>query len=60
MLAGGEDPIFIMRRLIILASEDVGNASVQALPLAVNALVALEKSVCRRKNFTQPSDSFSG
>ena len=43
MLAGGEDPIFIMRRLIILASEDVGNASVQALPLAVNALVALEK-----------------
>lgn len=43
MLEGGEDPIFIMRRLIILASEDIGNASMQALPLAVNALTALEK-----------------
>lgn len=43
MLEGGEDPIFIMRRLIILASEDVGNASLQALPLAVSALTALEK-----------------
>lgn len=43
MLEGGEDPIFIMRRLIILATEDIGNASVQALPLAVSALAALEK-----------------
>lgn len=43
MLEGGEDPIFIIRRLIILASEDIGNASVQALPLAVSTLTALEK-----------------
>lgn len=43
MLEGGEDPLFIMRRLVISASEDIGNASVQALPLAVNALTALEK-----------------
>ncbi|MCC6275250.1 MAG: replication-associated recombination protein A, partial [Leptospiraceae bacterium] len=43
MLEGGEDPIFIMRRLIVLASEDVGNASVQALQLAVSGLTAIEK-----------------
>ena len=43
MLEGGEDPIFILRRLVILASEDIGNASIQALPLAVNALIAVEK-----------------
>ncbi|TGK18612.1 replication-associated recombination protein A [Leptospira fluminis] len=42
MLEGGEDPIFIARRLIILASEDVGNASVYGLPLAVSGLHALE------------------
>ncbi len=34
MLAGGEDPLFIARRLIILASEDVGNANPAALMLA--------------------------
>lgn len=34
MLEGGEQPEFIARRLIILASEDVGNADPQALPLA--------------------------
>jgi len=37
MLAGGEDPRFIARRLVILASEDVGLADPQALPLAVAA-----------------------
>jgi putative ATPase len=37
MLAGGEDPRFIARRLVILASEDVGLADVLALPLAVAA-----------------------
>ncbi len=37
MLAGGEDPRFIARRLVILASEDVGLADAQALPLAVAA-----------------------
>jgi putative ATPase len=42
MLEGGEDVRFICRRLIILASEDVGNADPQALPLAVAAMHACE------------------
>ena len=37
MLVGGEDPRFIARRLVILASEDVGLADPQALPLTVAA-----------------------
>jgi putative ATPase len=42
MLEGGEDPRFIARRMIILASEDVGNADPRALPLAVAAAQAVE------------------
>jgi putative ATPase len=42
MLAGGEDPIFIARRLIILASEDIGNADPRALTVAVSGLQAVE------------------
>jgi len=42
MLAGGEDPRFIARRLVILASEDVGLADPHALPLAVAAHHAVE------------------
>jgi putative ATPase len=42
MLYAGEDPRFIARRLVISASEDVGNADPQALPLAVAAQQALE------------------
>ncbi|WP_309398437.1 replication-associated recombination protein A [Cerasicoccus maritimus] len=42
MLAGGEDPRFIARRLVILASEDVGMADSRALPLAVAAFQACE------------------
>ena len=42
MLEGGEDPVFIARRLVILASEDVGNADPQALSVAVNTLQAVE------------------
>ena len=42
MLAGGEDPRFILRRLIVIASEDVGNADPQALPLAIAARDAYE------------------
>lgn len=34
MIAGGEDPLFIARRLLILASEDIGNANPNALLLA--------------------------
>jgi len=41
MLDGGEDPLFIARRLVILASEDVGNADPTALPLAVAAKEAV-------------------
>ena len=40
MLAGGEDPLYIARRLVRFASEDVGNADPQALPLAVAAFQA--------------------
>ncbi len=42
MILGGEDPRFIARRLVILASEDVGNADPKALPLAVSAFQAVE------------------
>ncbi len=35
MIDGGEDPLFIARRLVILASEDVGLADSRALPIAV-------------------------
>ena len=42
MLDGGEDPLFIARRLMILASEDIGNADPKALPLAVSAMQAVE------------------
>jgi putative ATPase len=43
MIAGGEDPRFIARRLIVTASEDVGNADPMALVLAVSAAEAAEK-----------------
>jgi putative ATPase len=42
MLEGGEDVRFLSRRIVILASEDVGNADPQALPLAVAAMQACE------------------
>ncbi|HED23541.1 MAG TPA: replication-associated recombination protein A [Firmicutes bacterium] len=42
MLNGGEDPLFIARRLIISASEDIGNADPHALPLAVAAAQAVQ------------------
>lgn len=41
MIAGGEDPLFIARRLLILASEDVGNANPNALLLANNCFQAV-------------------
>lgn len=41
MLYAGEDPKFIARRIIICASEDVGNADPQALTVAVSAFQAL-------------------
>ena len=42
MLEGGEDPRFIARRMIVLASEDVGNADPRALLVAVAAAQAVE------------------
>jgi putative ATPase len=42
MLEGGEDVRFLARRLVILASEDVGNAEPHALPLAIAAMQACE------------------
>jgi putative ATPase len=42
MIAAGEDPRFIARRLIISASEDVGNADPRALQVAVAAAQALD------------------
>jgi len=41
MLDGGEDPVFIARRLVIFASEDIGNADPQALTLAVATLTTV-------------------
>lgn len=43
MLAGGEDPRFLARRLVVFASEDVGNAEPRALPLAVATWQAVER-----------------
>ena len=42
MLEGGEDPRFIARRMVVLASEDVGNADPRALQVAVAAAHAVE------------------
>jgi putative ATPase len=42
MLEAGEDPVFIFRRMVIFASEDIGNADPRALGVAVDALRAFE------------------
>ena len=43
MLGAGEDPTFVARRLVIFASEDVGNADPHALTLATSAFLAAER-----------------
>lgn len=43
MIEAGEDPKFIARRIVICASEDVGNADPQALVVATNAMLAVER-----------------
>ena len=43
MLVAGEDPLFLARRLVIFASEDVGNAEPTALSLALAAYQAVER-----------------
>ncbi|MCH7827318.1 MAG: replication-associated recombination protein A [Bacteroidetes bacterium] len=43
ILEGGEDPLFIARRMVVLASEDIGNASPNALVLAESTFSAVNK-----------------
>jgi putative ATPase len=43
MIKAGEDPLFIARRIVIAASEDVGNADPRALFVAVSAYQAVER-----------------
>ena len=43
MIVSGEDPLFIARRMLILASEDIGNANPNALLLANNCFDAVSK-----------------
>lgn len=42
MIEGGEDPKFIARRMVILASEDIGNANPNALPMATTTFQAVQ------------------
>ncbi|MBK9175986.1 MAG: replication-associated recombination protein A [Flavobacteriales bacterium] len=42
MVEGGEDPLFIARRMVILASEDIGNANPNALLMATTAMQAVQ------------------
>ena len=42
MLEAGEDPRFLLRRMVIFASEDIGNADPEALQVAVSAMQAFE------------------
>ena len=42
MLEAGEDPLFVLRRMVIFAAEDIGNADPRALGVAVDALQAFE------------------
>lgn len=42
MLAGGEDPLYVARRMVRFASEDIGNADPRALSVAVSAMQAFQ------------------
>jgi len=42
MVEGGEDPLFIARRMVILASEDIGNANPNALMMATTTMKAVQ------------------
>src|SRR5207249_8950968 len=42
MLESGEEPRFLLRRMVIFASEDIGNADPRALSVAIDALRAYE------------------
>ncbi len=43
LIEGGEPPEFIARRLVILSSEDVGNANPQALTLCTSAMMSVKQ-----------------
>ncbi len=43
MIESGEDPLFIARRMVILASEDIGNADPYAITFATNIMMAVER-----------------
>src|SRR5690606_28992074 len=43
MIESGEDPLFIARRMVILASEDIGNADPYAITFATNVMMAVER-----------------
>jgi putative ATPase len=43
MLEAGEEPLFVLRRMLIFASEDIGNADPRALELAINADAAFRR-----------------
>ena len=51
MLEAGEDPRFIVRRMVVLASEDIGNADPQALSVATAAAAAVEHTVMPEAQF---------
>ena len=48
MLEAGEDPLFVLRRMVIFAAEDIGNADPRALSVAMAALDAFRSSACPR------------
>lgn len=58
MLAGGEDPRFIARRLVILASEDVGLADSRGLLVANAAFDACERVGLPSASSTSPTPRF--
>jgi putative ATPase len=58
ILEGGEDPLFIARRMVVLASEDIGNATPNALVLAEQPLVRLIKSGCRKADNSSASAAY--
>ena len=60
MIEAGEDPLFIARRMVIFAAEDIGNADPQALQVAVAAKDAVHfVGLTGRKNSAGPSGDLS-
>jgi putative ATPase len=57
MIAGGEDPKFIVRRMIVFASEDVGNADPRASSWPSPCAARSSSSVCPRRASTWPRAS---